>query len=114
MTKFTINHDDHDTTAPMRASLIAVFPVLLNSSLIQPNTYISAQTRITPRLIYPTNERRVSAIPMMIQGISPNEILPVRRSLEFTQLPHSRMDVAARLTRVASRKRRTIIRIRVR
>jgi len=60
--------------------LIAVFPVLLNSSFTPPKIYISDQSNITPRLIYPTKERRISAIPIIIQGISQIQIFPVRKS----------------------------------
>jgi len=91
--------------------LIAVFPVLLNSSFTPPKIYISAQRSITPKLIYPTNDRRVLATLIIMQGSFPNEIFPVRRSFEVTQPLHSNMDFeAARLTRVARRERMAIIR----
>jgi len=69
---------------------------------------------ITPRLIYPTKDKRVSAILMIMQGILVKEILPVRISFELIQSLHSRIDVpAARLTFVTSSNKMGIIRIRV-
>jgi hypothetical protein len=107
-----MSHDDQDMMAPTRASFIAVLPLLLNSSFTPPNIYISAPSKITPRLIYPTNERRVSATLIMIQGILSNPMFPVRKSFELTQPLHSKIDFCARLICVAKRKRRAIIRIR--
>lgn len=92
MMKLTIIHEDQEIIAPMIANLMAVFPVLLNSSLTPQNTYISAQSSITPKLIYPTKERRVSATLMMIQGSLSKEIFPVRILLLLIQPLHSKID----------------------
>ncbi len=113
MTKFTIIHEDHEIRAPMMANLIADFPVLLNSSLTPPKIYISAQRSITPRLIYQTNERRVSATLMIMQGILSNEMFPVRILFHPIQLLHSKIDFsAAKVSREKRIVRRSIIRIR--
>jgi hypothetical protein len=108
-----MSHDDQEIIAHVSASLIAVFPLLLNSSFTPQRVYINAPSRITPRLMYPTNERRVSATLIIIQGISVNAILPVRRSFEVMQFPHSNIErgalSSARLIRVARRKRTAII-----
>ncbi len=92
MIKLTIIHEDQEMIAPIMASLIAVFPVLLNSSLTPQNTYISAQRSITPKLIYPTKDRRVSATLIIIQGSLSKEILPVRILFALIHPLHSKID----------------------
>jgi|GEM_PF-3136093 len=112
--KLTIIHDDHEIRAPIKAILIAVLPVSFAPSLTPPKIYIRAHNNITPKLIYPTNERRVLAMLIIIHGISLNEIFPVRICHCEIQPLHSRIDHdCAKLNRVARRKKRIIIRIKV-
>jgi hypothetical protein len=94
-----ISHEDHDMIAPMIETLIASFPLLLNSSFTPPKTYISAQIRIMMRLMYPTRASALLVILIMMHGISSKWRFHVRRLFASTQLP-SKIDfggLAARL-----------------
>lgn len=114
-----MSHPDHDTTAPMRDIFIASFHLLFISSLTPPNTYISAPMSMTPRLIYPTKERRLLVIATITPGISLKAIFPWRSRALSIPFPYLswKNDLWACTHEVpvtAQRKRILIIRMRER